>query len=334
MKPKTIFQKKRAAVLAAILCVCLLFSACSARENEDAPISVNGTPVDAEIFRYYLDAAFNDLSLADRTARINYATEQCIRYVALNTAFVGMGLSLSPAARAEIGETGNALWRVFGAHYEKVGVSKQTYMKLRTNLAYAETLRAALYDEGGKTPISDEELKSYFASHYVAVRYLDGYLYMTDADGTKKMYDENTRKAIFERFEKNASRINAGAAAELMYASLSNEIGIDVQQHLSTEVVKAKQAGYPKTFYEAVCGLEIGKAGVLLFGDHIYGVFRESVLADETLFRNYRAECLLAVSETPLQNEISRLCEGFTSVRQPRVAQACYAAVSAGRRNA
>ncbi len=320
------------ALLLLLLAASALLTACGRQEGESAPLTVNGTPVDDEVFRYYLDKAFGELTLSDRAARINAATQQCIRYVAVNTTFQHMGLSLTPAERAQISEESNALWRNFGAHYEKIGVSKTTFVKLHTSAAYTEKLRLALYDENGAEPIPEEQLKAYFDEHYAAVRYMEGFLYTTDAAGEKKTYDDETLKSVFRRFEQTAEQINAGAAAELMFASLSSSVGIDMQQHLDTEVVFDGAPGYPRTFYEAVCGMPKGKAGVLVFEDHIYAAQREDILSDPALFKKYRETCLKAVSETPLQTRISQMCEGFASVRKTRIAQECYAAVAEGRR--
>ena len=122
-------MKKTIALLLAFAAVLFAFSACSNGEAPQYPLTVNGTPLEEEIFRYYLDIAFADASLSGKEARVNYATEQCIRYVAVNSAFAVRALALSPAEKAKTAERANALWNAFGAHYKNIGVSKQTFMK-------------------------------------------------------------------------------------------------------------------------------------------------------------------------------------------------------------
>ncbi|MBQ7689321.1 MAG: hypothetical protein IJT27_08910 [Clostridia bacterium] len=325
-------MKKTTALIAVLLSFILLCTACSVTEGDAAPLTVNGTAVDGEVFRYFLDEAIGEDPPADRDGVINFATEQCIRYVAVNTAFQTMELSLDPAARAAASEEANALWRMFHAHYEAIDVSKETFIKLYTADAYRETLREALYGENGETPIDEDVLKGYFAEHYNAVRYVDGLLYTTDENGDKKTYDEETRQRVFAKFEQTAQQINAGSAAEVLFASLPTAMGIDLQQHLSTEIIAADTPGLPAGFFQGVEGLKIGKAGVLLLSDHVYLVLRVDVFSDETLFENNRAACLRAVSEAPLLEEISRLSEEFTSVRKTRAALECYTTVKDGRR--
>ena len=48
------------------------FSGCTAVEEESYPLTVNGTPLEGGVFRYYLDQAFADPALPDRDARIAY----------------------------------------------------------------------------------------------------------------------------------------------------------------------------------------------------------------------------------------------------------------------
>ena len=209
---------------------------------------------------------------------------------------------------------------------------KSILIKDTTREQRERIVREALYGENGETPIDEDVLKGYFAEHYNAVRYVDGLLYTTDENGDKKTYDEETRQRVFAKFEQTAQQINAGSAAEVLFASLPTAMGIDLQQHLSTEIIAADTPGLPAGFFQGVEGLKIGKAGVLLLSDHVYLVLRVDVFSDETLFENNRAACLRAVSEAPLLEEISRLSEEFTSVRKTRAALECYTTVKDGRR--
>jgi hypothetical protein len=317
--------------LAVVLCG---FSGCGAAEEEARiALTVNGTPLDAELFRYYLDIAFADPSLTGKEARINYATEQCIRYVAVNSAFTQRGLRLTSAERAETAQTANALWSIFGGHYKNVGVSKQAYLKIRMSLAYTERLRYALYDTGGASPLPDETLQSYFAAYYVAFKVLRGRLYGTDVYGNRVALTEEQLSALREKYRAAASQINGGVAIDFVYASLITSGNEEVRQSLTTEVISEGDLTYPQGFYGAVRGLQENKAGVMEFGDEIYLVYRVGILLDGDLFKNYRAACLAAVSEPYLQSEINQMCNGYSSVRDANVVQRCYETVKEGRKS-
>ena len=318
----------RPAAVVAVLCV--LFG-CARTQTPEYPLTVNGTPLDGEIF-YYLDIAFADAALPDKDARVNYATEQCIRYVAVNSAFTQRGLSLAPAETASVTETADALWAVFGAHYEKIGVSKQTFVKLRTSMFYAERLRYALFDADGVSPIPDDTLKAYFAACYAAFKVLRGHLYGADVYGNRVELTAEELAAVREKYETAAGQINKGTAIDYTYASLISSGNEEVQQSLTTEVIAAGDPAYPEGFYEAVRGLPENAAGVLEFGDDIFLVFRVGILEDTDLFQAYRDECLLAVSEPYLQSEINAMCNGYSSIRKTGAVQRCYEEVKEGRK--
>ena len=205
-------MKKLLCVLLAIS-VLFVFSSCS-EEAEADPLTVNGTPIDGEIFRYYLDEALGDPTVFDKGEAVQYATEQCIRYVAVNSAFEARGLTLSAGSVAEVSERGNALWRYFGEHYEKVGVSKQTFMKIRTSLAYTEALRTMLFDEGGISPLPDDTLKEYFSEEYVAFKALSGELFDRDVYGNRVELTEEQLTNAVERYNNAAGEINKGASID------------------------------------------------------------------------------------------------------------------------
>ena len=307
------------------------FSGCAAVEEESYPLTVNGTPLEGGVFRYYLDQAFADPALPDRDARVAYATEACIRYVAVNSALVERGLALTPAQKAQTAEEANALWRVFGAHYTRVGVSKQTYLKLRLNLAYTEALRSALYDTGGVSPLPEDTLKAYFNTYYVAFKTLHSHLYQTDLYGRRVEYSETELAAVKERYAAAATQVNGGVAIDFVYSTLISVGGDEVQQSMETAVIADGDTRFPAEFYTAVQTIAEGKAGVCLFGDEIYLVYRVNVLSDDDLFKANRAACLKAVSEPYLRSEINAMCNRYTSVRKSSAVQRCYDTVREGR---
>lgn len=308
-----------------------LFSSCSDETVAD-PLTVNGTPINAEIFKFYLDEGFGNEALGEKSDIIQYATEQCIRYVAVNSAFEARGLALSAGEAAEVSERGNALWRFFGAHYEKIGVSKQTFIKIQTSLAYTEALRYALFDKGGVMPIADDMLKSYLSSEYVAFKALSGNLYDTDVYGNRVELTEEQLKNLGESYATAANQINIGGSLEYVYASLINSGNEEVRQSLETVVIADGDPFYPEGFYAAVKEIEEKKAEVKTFGDNIYLIYRVDILSDPDLYEKHRDACLIPVSEPYLQSEINTMCNAYTSVRKSAQVERCYTAVKEGRK--
>lgn len=321
-------------LLCLLLAAVMLFAFSSCSDETDAdPLTVNGTPLSAEIFRYYLDEGFGDEILSGKSAVIQYATEQCIRYVAVNSAFEARGLALSAGEKTEVSERANALWRFFGTHYENIGVSKQTFIKIQTSLAYTESLRYALFDKGGVSPIAEDLLKGYFAAEYASFKALSGNLYGTDVYGNRTEFTEEQLINTVERYETAANQINIGGAIDYVYASLIDSGNDDVRQSLETVVISDGDPYYPEGFYSAVKQIEPKKAQVKIFDDQIYLIYRVNILSDDDLFQKHRDACLIAVSEPYLQSEINTMCNAYVSVRKSLAVERCYNTVREGRKS-
>lgn len=324
-------MKKTVAVVLAFLLPVLCLASCRSA-GADVPITVNSTPIEEALFCYYLDEAFGDPAYPDKNARVDYATQQCIRYVAVNTAFLSRGLSLTAAQRAAVSEETNALWRIFGAHYEKVGVTKEALFKLRTSMAYTEGLRTALFDLGGTMPVAESALQAYFATNFYAVRYIQGYLYTADGYGNPVNYTEAQLNEILRRFSDAAAQVNAGVSMEAAYAALSAYGDQDLTQHLTTQIVENGDPEFTREFYTAVAGIGDGKAAVCVSGRYVYLIQRYATTRELSWFRDHRAACLKAVSEPSLQNEINALCSVYRSERRRTAVNRCYQTVYKGRK--
>lgn len=326
-------MKKTLSLIFAFLIILSAFSACGEKTaGTDYPLTVNGTPLNGEIFKYYLDEAFSEAEEQTRDGRITYATNRCIRYVATNSTFFAKGLELTAAENVALSEEANAMWNLFGGHYSALGISKETFMKIRTNAAYTEKLRLSLYDAGGVTPIPDDTLKAYFSSYYAAFKLVRGYLFATDIYGNAVQYSEEELAAIIERYNKAAEQINGNTSIEFIYPSLVSG-DQEVEQALKTVVIQDADPYYPEGFYEKVRSIQPGTAQVCVFGDYLYLVYRVDILSDAALFTEHRADCLKAVSEIPLQNEITAMCNAYTSVRRPKVVDEYYSEITRGRKN-
>lgn len=321
-------MKKTALALVLILVLTL----CSCSTAKEAPITVNGTGINEEIFRYFLDTAMSDNPEAGQDEIIEIVTEKCIRYISLNTTFEMHDLALTPAEEYAVSEKVNALWDVFGAYYLKTGVSKETFLKIHKNEAYTEKLRLFYFDKDGEMPFPEEELKTYFSENYVAFKLIKGYLYTSDVYGNMIEYTPEEQNVIYERYEHAVQQIKKGTSIEIMYASLAETDQI-IEQILNTQVITQDDLHYPAGFYSEVLNIEEGQAGVCLFDDYIYLLHRVKLLETDELFEKYRYECLEILTEEPLQQQINIMCNEYTAIRNTKLIQKCYKEVSEVREN-
>ena len=198
-------------ILSALLAILILsLCACTREGGESYPITVNGTPIDSEIFSYFLDSVWDaPEALGTREGRTTQATYMCIRYVAVNSTFVSSGLALSDTDKVEISDNANVLWNMFGEYYEKIGVSKQTYVKIKTYEAYIEKLRTAFFDKGGADEISDDVLRGALVESYVAFKYVRTPLKNIDVYGNESAFSDEEISKLNTVYNKAASMVAA-----------------------------------------------------------------------------------------------------------------------------
>lgn len=317
---------------ALVLMLILMIGLCSCSFEADYPLTVSSTGINDEIFSYYMDCALSENPEYTSSQTIDATTEKCIRYVSVNTTFYDCGLSLTPAEENEVSEKLNALWDVFGAYYESAGISKETLYKIQLNKEYTEKLRLYYYDTDGISPIDDEVLKEYFSENYVAFKLIKGYLYTSDVYGNTIEYTDEEKEAIYERFNHAVEQIDNGTSIEIMYSSLAETQQI-IEQTLSSQVIADGDLHYPQGFYNAVKKLDEGSAGLCIFDDYIYLIYRVELLQTDDLFEDYRYICLEKVSEEPLQSRINIMCNDYTSVRNTKKAEKCYKEILKVREN-
>ncbi len=320
-------MKKHAARILLFLLLCACLSSCK-RTNPQTPITVNGTPLNGEIFSYFLYEAYGDPAAADKSARVDDATRDCIRYLAINTAFASRQLRLSPGERVKVSEETNALWRIFGAKWEAAGISKETIYKLRTSHAYGEKLRTALFDVNGEKPIGDEAIWAYYTENYLAVRYLEGV--PPAGEGGVQAAGEKLN-AAFARMNAAAEEIGNGATISDVYRDLREAPEVTVKQSPRIAVFANGDPAYPQEFYAACVGIEEGRAAAFVAGNSVYLAQREPLESEPTWYLAKRAECFKAVSEPYWQNELNALCGLYSAVRHAAAVERCCETVAAAR---
>ena len=144
-------------ILAGVLCL-LSLCACTRR----ASVSVNGTPIGEGVAAYFIDAARQALPDATEEEQTAEAHRQIAEYVAVNSAFSERNLALTTAEKADVSQSVNNLWRLFGGYYTELGVTKQDLLLVETSKAYKDAVMADFYAPDGDEPVSEETLKAYF----------------------------------------------------------------------------------------------------------------------------------------------------------------------------
>lgn len=316
-----------------LISVLLLVSltACTDNSGEACPLTVNGTPIDSEIFRYWLDYVWElPESEGTKEGRITQATYMCIRYVAVNSTFAAYSLSLTDGEKQAVSDEMNVLWNMFGKYYEGIGVSKQTYLKIRTYEAYIEKLRLAFFDKGGTDEISDAVLRGVLAENYVAFRYIRTPVYNTDVYGNKIPLTAEETNELSRVYTKAANSVASSYTTEKAYSEISAVFPL-TEQSYDTVVISSGDHRYSDSFYTTVKSTDNNKAAVFQYENYVYLVYKLNIVNDPAIFSQYRSDCLKIISEEPLQSKINIMCNAYQSVRDRALVSELYEKVANNR---
>ena len=294
------------------------------RQTASYPLTINATPIDSEVFTFYLDKAVNALPEGTQEERINYAVQLCIHYVAVNSAFSGAGTELTPVEKKETSDDTDVRWRTYGSYYGRLGVSKQTYAKIQLNERYVEKLRAYYFGEGGPEEIPVSALKEYLGSRYVSFRAVVIPKKTVDVYGNEKERDEAQNAALQEKLSAGLNAINNnGTGIESVFATFAADRNGDREEYREV-VTDGTDHAYSQEFVDTVKAVNVGTAAVLDYGDALYLVYRENIQADEDIFETYRDECLTALSESALLAKLDEIARGYSSTVNQPVAAECW----------
>ena len=269
---RTVNMKKFLAFMTAIILCLVTLPSCSVGGNKSV-ITINGeTQIDTEIFTYFLDELYNGSDELSESECIELATSECLKYTAVNTRFNQTGRTLSLDEKAEISKEVNALWRVYGEYFTEIGVSKDTYFKIKQYEMCKENLRFSLYDTGGTNPINEEYIKQYFTSNYVGIKYFYQELYdvateseLSAMSADEKQAYEATKKTAEERYSTIsgiANYVNSGVySMDEAFMAVTGEVSADIS--VSATVVGKNDTSFSAEFIDVVFKQAVGSAFII-----------------------------------------------------------------------
>lgn len=316
---------RRIAVILLAVITAFSFSSCSVSETEEV-ISINdgAATVSSDVFSYYLKAAMIENKDMTDSEYLDTATNECIKYVAVNTKFKQLNMTLTPAQKADVSKQTNTLWRQYGGYYSALDITKETFYKIKTAEEYREAIRFRLFDTGGETPVSEDSIKAVFNSEYCGFRFVCDYLYDTDENGETVKKSQSETDEIYNNYLAAASEINnSGANLEEAYAKFASD---EAYNSLSLDTVLiGRDSGFPDGFFDTVQKAEYNKAVVIITDDYLYLLIREDILsADYDFYTQYRDRCLVEATESPLSDAVAQWAKEYNAVRQINTAEKCY----------
>lgn len=286
-------MKKITAVIGILILICIVFSSCV---GSGYALSVDNKKVDSEVYAYYLDRAVcenKDLSFDEQKVT---ALNMCAEYVAINNKYNELDLSVSTKRKDEISKNVNALWRLYYRYYEKIGVSKQTLVKIYENEAYKITILLAYYDTGGVTPISEEDIKAHFSSNYTVFKSINDYLTAVDENGEYAPLQGEALTAKQSAFKNMADKISGDTTIDTVYSEYMSEQGQTAVNEIPVSVISKSSKNYPSGFFDKVKSIAENDADSVTLGSYIFCVQRLNSFGENNQYYNlYREDCLISL---------------------------------------
>lgn len=293
------------------------------------------TQIDTEIFSYFLNEIYYEYEGISDSECIERATSECLEYIAVNTRFAQNGGALTPRGKADVSNETNALWRIYGDYFLEIGVSKDTFFKIRQYEYFKENIRLALYDTNGTKPLNEEYIKQYFTTNYVGIKYfyeelytvLTAEQYNALSDYEKSVYDSQKKSAEdrYRYISEIANYVNSSVyTMDEAFMAVTGEVSADIR--VSADVVSKTDSSFSEEFVKAVFNQAVGSAFIITNADksHVYFIERVDLLDSEYgFYEEYRTECLKKVSESFLINEINSWITSYKAVRQLSTAESC-----------
>lgn len=289
-------KKRIVALVITVVILTLSLSSCA-----PAKIKVNGVKIDNEIYTYFEQEGKNS-ELTDIDVE-GYVKSQIVRYTAINSEFANRSLTLTTPQKATLSTTVNDIWHLYGAYYEKLGVSKQTIYKIEQSKQYEQSLLSDYYSSNGPSPVSEDDIKSFFNENYVAVRFVTGYLFNIDDNGAMVPMTDEQKTNTVNSFNSVAAMINNGTAIEEAVGSF----GENTEVH-DNVISSFSEGTFPKGFFAAAKGVENGKAAAITLDNYIFLVQRVDAFSDEyDYYSTYRTDCLNKMKG----EEFSKIVDGW-----------------------
>jgi len=327
MKLKKIFS-----ILLALCLISALFSACTSSERP--ALSIAGAEITQGVYAYYLDKAMatpSDYGLDLSAGAADYknkAIELCKEYVAVNTTFKELGLSLTVAEKTDLSTKVSGFWRIYSKYYTSTGVSKQTLTKIESSNSEKDKLFLYYYDTGGTKAVPESTIKAYFNANYFVFQAINGYLTKTDEDGNTVDLNAAEIKSLQTEFNAMAKSIAKGETiqeAGISYAAEQDNSSVNTD----VTVIGKDNTAYPAGFYEAVAKLKAGTPKVIMLGKYIFLVVKVDISkSEQDFYQQYRTDSLKALKGGEMDTFIASVASGYSVAKQDKIMDKIYKTIS------
>jgi hypothetical protein len=294
--------KKTVGFLLAILIISGLFSSCSGKKET---VQIGSVTVGKGIYAYFLSEA----EKTNPDSPEKDAEKMALRYVAVNTKFEQLGLTLDVNQKALASDNANAYWHLFSDYYEEQGISKNDVYFVSLSNEYLKTIIRSIYDTDGTNPIDEKAIKDYFSENYIAYKAIIELLQTTDENGNSVDLDEEKTESVKKQFEQMKKSIDGGTSFEKVNAAYQSKGLENEAESEQAMLLSSSSKAFPTGTFEEMMKIEREKAGVFVAGKYIFLVERVGEFEDESFYEQSRDDCLIALGEKALEKTLDSWAE-------------------------
>lgn len=323
---------KRTISLLAVLLVLLSLSGCG--KNSGNTIDVSGANVPVGVYTYYLDKVMSDpkaysAKANDEASIKEAALTECKNYTALFSLLHDSGIAIEYRLKSEVAANTEKIWNLFSSYYRKIGVSKQDINKIMTYEAGKEQLVLALYGEGSKNEVSEDDLKQKFVELYIGFKGFECKLTKENANGETVSMTEKEKRETETQLRKYADEIDKGADIDAVYAKYCRSKGLVATEALTVNITKENDPMFDDDFFSKMSTISHGRAAIVKTGSSIYVVQRCTIAtSDEDAFAVYRTDVLNEMKMPAVEKKITKTAAGYTVTADEKVLHKIYQKLS------
>lgn len=319
------------------VCLCfslLVFAFASCGKRAVYPLEIEGVGISKGVYAYYLDRVFSNpekfgAKAGNRESILLKTEELCKKYAALTNYCKKLGVKPEQYIKSEANEKTDGLWSFFGEYYKRIGVCKADLLKVTLCESEKKQIVSFLFGKGGKSEVSQDDLKQSFVELYVGFKAIEAPLSKINTKGETTELSEKEKEALRAEFESMAKRLNNGTDIDTLNAEYCKKQNLVATQALQVNLAKKNDVMYDDGFFEEVSAIPHGSAAVVEGESTIYLIERETIAtSDEDAFARYESEVLEYLKLPWVERKIASVAEKYKADGNEKIIDGIYKTVS------
>ncbi|MBE6835858.1 MAG: hypothetical protein E7515_06380 [Ruminococcaceae bacterium] len=298
-------MKKAISLLLFVSIIICIFSSCAKKEEL---VQVGSVKVGRGVYEYFLSEAEKQSDSSPEEA----AETAVLKYVAVNTKFEELKLSLNANQKSLASKRANSYWHLFSSYYEERGITKNDVYSVTLSDEYLKAIIRSIYDKDGTNPMPEKAIKEYFSNNYVAFKAIIELLQTTDENGVVTDITDQKLKSIQKQFNQMKKSLDGGTSFEKVDAAYQSKASENAEEETEAMLLSKASKAFPTGTFDEIVKIERDKAGVFTAGKYIFLVQRVGEFKNKAFYEENRDDCLIALGKTALEKTLESWAESLS----------------------